>query len=329
MEYVSRQGWGATVNPVWQPLITPVQTVWLHTGAVRLRNIGDPVEERAHVRSYEKTALSRQWRGVGYSWLVGQSGNVYEGRGWHKSGANYGASNLAAVSICVIGHGDYEPLGDAARNSILTILKVTKNQFSWNGETLKGHREEPGVSKSCPGKYPFDFVLEYRNGDYPLSGGSPTPAPPQKGVYVHGLHRAPHLKITKPWTHGQGVRSCQALLKRQWRCDPGTIDGVYGPGTNAAVREFQRREELMVDGIVGPKTWFALFADPDRNLALRSDMMKGDDVGAVQAVVGVRVDGRYGPQTTGAVKSFQKTRGLKEDGIVGPVTRAAMAGVKT
>ena len=37
-------------------------------------------------------------------------------------------------------------------------------------------------------------------------------------------------------------------------------DGRFGPGTDAAVRTFQRRNGLSVDGIVGQKTWAALFA---------------------------------------------------------------------
>ena len=35
-------------------------------------------------------------------------------------------------------------------------------------------------------------------------------------------------------------------------------DGIFGPGTEAAVRQFQRDNGIVPDGIVGPKTWAAI-----------------------------------------------------------------------
>src|SRR5262249_41756226 len=39
----------------------------------------------------------------------------------------------------------------------------------------------------------------------------------------------------------------------------GPLDGIFGGGTDAAIRAFQREKSVGVDGIVGPKTWKLLF----------------------------------------------------------------------
>jgi len=57
---------------------------------------------------------------------------------------------------------------------------------------------------------------------------------------------------------GDGVRSMQQRLK-----DLGynvSVDGDFGPGTNAAVIACQQKNGLGCDGVVGPQTWAALWA---------------------------------------------------------------------
>ena len=55
---------------------------------------------------------------------------------------------------------------------------------------------------------------------------------------------------------------------------------------------------------------------------------KGEPVKRIQAAVGVKADGYYGPDTVKAVKAFQKAHKLAADGIVGDKTWAAINGGK-
>ncbi|SDN11785.1 Peptidoglycan-binding (PGRP) domain of peptidoglycan hydrolases [Streptomyces sp. cf386] len=56
---------------------------------------------------------------------------------------------------------------------------------------------------------------------------------------------------------GPEVAEAQCLLRRAG-VSPGEVDGIFGPVTERAVRQMQKRSGLVVDGIVGPHTWKAL-----------------------------------------------------------------------
>lgn len=61
------------------------------------------------------------------------------------------------------------------------------------------------------------------------------------------------LRLSRPLMEGKDVRKLQEKLK-----DAGfaisVADGVFGPGTDKAVKEFQQKNTLVADGIVGLKT---------------------------------------------------------------------------
>ena len=112
----------------------------------------------------------------------------------------------------------------------------------------------------------------------------------------------------------------------------GRVDAVRGPRTVRAVKVFQRRVGLSVDGVAGRKTRRALgrLGRPLFGKRVIKPGAVGWDVSVLQFLLarqGFRVgsfDGGFGPRTAEATRAFQGWAGLARDGVVGPATRRAL-----
>ena len=71
------------------------------------------------------------------------------------------------------------------------------------------------------------------------------------------LPLAADAAVLKRGSRGDEVVTLQKKLK-QWGYYDGSVDGVFGAGTEKAVQYFQRKNGLTVDGVVGAKTAAAL-----------------------------------------------------------------------
>ncbi|HEX5899907.1 MAG TPA: peptidoglycan-binding protein [Solirubrobacteraceae bacterium] len=108
----------------------------------------------------------------------------------------------------------------------------------------------------------------------------------------------------------------------------GDVDGRAGPQTGLAVRAFQRRARLAVDGVAGSATRRALGrrgrpAYAARVIALGA---RGWDVSELQFLMAWRgfpsgpMDGGFGPRTRAALLRYQAWAGLTPDGAAGSAT---------
>jgi peptidoglycan hydrolase-like protein with peptidoglycan-binding domain len=94
-------------------------------------------------------------------------------------------------------------------------------------------------------------------------------------------------------------------------------DGIFGGGTEKALKAFQQERGLAVDGIAGPDTFAAMGL---YELIVLKRGSKGNVVQMVQEKLGIDADGKYGPGTEKAVRSYQQENDLAADGIAGPKT---------
>ena len=122
------------------------------------------------------------------------------------------------------------------------------------------------------------------------------------------------------------VRDLQAALKAL-ALDPGPVDGVFGARTESAVRAFQQRQGIAVDGIVGRVSWINIDEADQSEPVLRAGS-SGLPVRRLQSrmsAVGFDtggVDGRFSPKTEQAVRQLQQQANIGVDGVVGPQTWA-------
>ena len=109
-------------------------------------------------------------------------------------------------------------------------------------------------------------------------------------------------------------------------------DGAYGNDTVTAVKQFQARNDLVVDGYLGPSTRVALNSKEAQPNGMTLGE-QGDSVTNVQKLLNKygylassNVTGYYGELTVNAVKAFQSNNGLSADGSVGKDTLNKLSG---
>ena len=76
-------------------------------------------------------------------------------------------------------------------------------------------------------------------------------------ITVLSMKNTEVLALSKYGSRGSEVRTIQDKLKR-WGYYTGSVDGIYGSQTVSAVKKFQQKNGLNVDGIAGTKTLSAM-----------------------------------------------------------------------
>jgi N-acetylmuramoyl-L-alanine amidase len=144
----------------------------------------------------------------------------------------------------------------------------------------------------------------------------------------------PDSRLYRRGDSGPAVADVQATLVGLGLLAQAPAEPVFDEATDRALRDFQQRRGLSVDGIVGADTYRALAAARwklgDRLLSLATRPYVGDDVAALQERLlelgfdAGRADGVFGERTATALRGLQREYGLVADGTCGPATLRAL-----
>jgi len=122
--------------------------------------------------------------------------------------------------------------------------------------------------------------------DPPMSGGQSTPG--QAGVGRSegtGMQSGTGSRMASGQWSKDKVKAIQEALKTKG-FDPGTADGVVGPKTNQALREFQKSNNLQVTGRIDDKTASALGVEAGTMGSSSSSSMGKESTGGSQGTSG-------------------------------------------
>ncbi|XP_046831405.1 peptidoglycan recognition protein 3-like [Vespa crabro] len=160
---ISRQQWGARspktttrplrINPPPYVIIHHSDTVSCNTQAIC----------QARVRSFQNYHMdTKKWNDIGYNFLVGEDGNVYEGLGWGKHGSHSIPYNSKSIGICIIGNfTNTTPNPASIRTTKNLIAYGVANNKIKSDYKLLGHRQT--AQTDCPGNSLYNMIKTWNN----------------------------------------------------------------------------------------------------------------------------------------------------------------------
>ncbi|RNI22862.1 peptidoglycan-binding domain-containing protein [Flexivirga caeni] len=222
--------------------------------------------------------------------------------GWFATGFTPDSNEDHCVSLC--GYGTFGWLAQQLGVSVPSNLSAGTQgyaMFTWNTIGIIDVPSMQAITAEAWLRTPTTTVRRSPN------PGQPTISAGATGTAVRRLQRALHR------TPNPSI----------------VVDGVFGPGTTSAVKQFQQANGLTADGVAGPVTWAHL---PDGGPM--PTLLQGSSGAVVKSLQQVLtngapgqwgttphgVDGKFGPNTAASVKALQKWGGVTADGVVGDNT---------
>ncbi|GFY54473.1 peptidoglycan recognition protein 3 [Trichonephila inaurata madagascariensis] len=137
----------------------PVSHVFIHHTAGATCNNKDTCSKVARqIQNYHID--TRKWADIGYSFLVGGDGRMYEGRGWKGVGAHTYGYNSKAIGISFMGNFEKVPPSAAMLNAARNLIDCgVQKKFISASRQIHGHRD--AKCTACPGAALYNIIQKW------------------------------------------------------------------------------------------------------------------------------------------------------------------------
>ncbi len=195
-----------------------VEKIVLHHTAEN--NLKDLSDEELLRSTYRYHAVSRGWGDIGYNFVVGQRGRIYEGRagGDYVVAAHAAWNNRSTVGVSVIGNFEVEHLNADQERGLKSVLETlskkygvdfSKTSFShreckkggdcvmddYETKNLVGHRDVGYTT--CPGANLYEAMKKLRDGATYSFGLKPVENPRAKVLFAASSNPSKNLSKTE------------------------------------------------------------------------------------------------------------------------------------
>ncbi|XP_044256396.1 peptidoglycan-recognition protein SC2 [Tribolium madens] len=161
---ISRSEWGARAPKSSKSLAqNPAPFVVVHHSADA--NCQNRQSCKNRVKGIQDYHMNHNgWQDIGYNFLIGGDGNVYEGRGWGIWGAHVPNYNSNSIGICVIGNFQSIAPSQTQLDALKQLISCAQEgNYIRDDYRLIGHRQ--GSRTSCPGNQLFNEISRWAHFD--------------------------------------------------------------------------------------------------------------------------------------------------------------------
>lgn len=100
----------------------------------------------------------RNFKTIGYHFVIRKNGNIEPGRAIDKQGAHAKGRNQSHIGICITGKLNQSSPTVEQLCSLIKLLRGLRARYGFDLESIEGHHE------NCPGDYfPLDLVRQNLN----------------------------------------------------------------------------------------------------------------------------------------------------------------------